>query len=234
MRHFSLVRSPSEGHPTGHGSATAWVLAATLASGLALADVRPCLAGSVVRGRVHLPTTAQAKTADGAKVRETLDPHDAVVYVTVAPGADARKLSGRANRKDIHLEGDRFTPRVLPLMMGSKVRFRNRDRVYHSVFSVSPAGRFELGNLAPGGKREARFESPGVINLFCELHPAAAGFVVVCPNWFFTRAGASGEYVLPPLPRGAYVVHVWHPRLGATRRSIQVTGGGAVTLDLRL
>jgi plastocyanin len=234
MRHFSAVRSPAWGHPTRHGGTTALVLAATLASGLVLADVQPCLAGTGVRGRVLLPRSTQTRNAKGAKIRETLDARDAVVYVTVAPGGNARKLSGRASRQDIHLEGDRFTPRVLPVVAGSEVRFRNEDRVYHNVFSVSPAGRFDLGNLAPGGKRETRFKSPGVINLFCELHPAAAGFVVVCPNWFFTRVGASGEYVLPPLPRGAYVVHAWHPRLGVTRRSIRVTGREAVTLDLRL
>lgn len=210
------------------------VFAAALASGLVLADARPCLAGSVVHGRVHLPTTARAKNANGARIREMLDPHDALVYVTEAPGEGPRKLGGRASREEIQLEGDRFSPRVLPVVVGSKVRFRNNDRVYHSVFSVSPGGWFDLGNLAPGGKRETRFKSPGIINLFCELHPAAAGFVVVCPNWFFARAGATGEYVLPPLPRGAYVVHAWHPRLGATRRSIRVTGREPVTLDLRL
>ncbi|MGH7729818.1 MAG: hypothetical protein ACRENJ_01040 [Candidatus Eiseniibacteriota bacterium] len=183
---------------------------------------------------MHLPTTAQAKTENGRRVRQVLDPRDAVVYVTVAPGEKARKLSGRARRGAIGLEGDQFAPRVLAVMAGSKVRFLNRGRVYHSVFSVSPAGRFDLGNLAPGEKRETKFESPGIVNLFCELHPAAAGFVVVRPDWYFTRAEASGEYALPGLPRGAYVVHVWHPGLGATRRSVLVSGHGNVTLDLRL
>lgn len=234
MSYFSAVRFPSVRTGNGHGGATSLALAAALASGLALADVWPCLAGTVVRGRVHLPPSTQARNADGKEIRETLDARDAVVYVTVAPGADERKLGGRAGRKDIEIEGDRFTPRVLPVMVNSKVRFRNRDRLYHNVFSVSPSGRFDLGNLAPGNKRETRFESPGVINLFCELHPLAAGFVVVCPNWYFTRARASGEYSLPELPRGAYVVHAWHPLLGATRRSVQVTGREAVTLDLRL
>ena len=163
-----------------------------------------------------------------------LDPHDTVIYVTETPGENGRKLSGRASRQDVQLEGDRFTPRVLPVVVGSKVRFHNNDSVYHSVFSVSPGGWFDLGNLAPGKKQETRFKSPGVINLFCEFHPAAAGFVIVCPNWFFTRADAAGAYVLPPLPRGTYVVHAWHPRLGATRRSIRVTGHDAVALDLRL
>lgn len=233
MRHFSAVRPLSGRASHRHRGATPLALAFVLASGLALGGVVPCRAGTVVRGRLHLPPTTQASHADGKEVRETLDARDAVVYVTVAPGGDARKLSGRARRKDVEIKGDRFTPRVLPVVVGSTVRFSNRDRVYHTVFSVSPAGRFDLGNLAPGKRREIRLERPGVINLFCQLHPAAAGFVVVCPNWFFARARASGEYFLPPLPRGDYVVHAWHPRLGAIRRSVRATGREPVTLELR-
>lgn len=209
-------------------------IAVVLASTLALVDALPCHAGTVIRGRVHLPKNAKARNADGTRVRESLDARDVLVYVTVARGEDARKLGGRARRADIEIEGDRFTPRVVPVVVGSKVSFRNRDRVYHTIFSVSPAGRFDLGNLAPGKKRETRLETPGIINLFCQLHPAAAGFVVVCPNWFFARAEASGEFRLPGLPRGSYIVHVWHPRLGETRRSVAATGRDAVTLDLRL
>ena len=62
----------------------------------------------------------------------------------------------------------------------------------------------------------------------------AAGFVIVCPNWYYARAGASGEFRLPDLPRGTYVVHAWHPQLGSTQRTIQATGRDPVTLDLRL
>lgn len=204
-----------------------------LAVMLAIAGVRPCAAGTAVRGRVHLPLRTASTTSDGTTVNETLDPRDAVIFVTGAHGEDARRLGGRARRADIEITGDTFSPRVQPVVVGSKIRFRNRDRVYHTVFSISPAGRFDLGNLAPGDKRETKLESPGVINLFCQLHPAAAGFVIVCPNWYYARASASGEFRLPDLPRGRYIVHVWHPRLGATQRTIAATGD-AVMLDLRL
>jgi plastocyanin len=229
-----VVRTPSGRSGGRQRGAMALALGAVLASMLALVGVLPGHAGTVVRGRVHLPQHAEVTKADGKIVRERLDARDAVIYVTVAQGENASKLGGRARRADVEIESDRFSPRVVPVVVGSKVRFRNRDRVYHTIFSVSPAGRFDLGNLAPGKKRETRLESPGVINLFCQLHPAAAGFVVVCPNWYFARAEASGEFRLPELPRGSYVVHVWHPRFGATQRSVAATGRDPVILDLRL
>ena len=68
-------------------------------------------------------------------------------------------------------------------------------------------------------------------NLFCQLHPAAAGFVVG-PNWFYTDTNAAGEYTLPPLPRGNYVVHAWHPLLGDIQRSVEVTGRDTRRFDL--
>src|SRR5262245_43475373 len=103
MRHFSPARSPSDRCTTRHGGATALFFAAVLASGLVLAGVGPCLAGSGIRGHVQLPSTAQAKTGNGARIREMLDPHDTVIYVTEAPGENGRKLSGRAKGEDILL-----------------------------------------------------------------------------------------------------------------------------------
>jgi plastocyanin len=231
MKHFSAFPVPPERPRAALRRAHSLAIAAALACGVALADALPAVAGTVVRGQLRMPPTALAKHADGRSGAETLDPRDAVVYVTVAADAGVR-LAGRAGRKEIELRGDRFQPRVLPVMAGSRVRFRNRDRVYHKLFGVSPAGRFGLGDLAPGKSRERRFEAVGVANLFCELHPAAAGFVLVCPNWYFTRADASGAYVLPPLPRGAFVIHAWHPRLGEVSRPLEAGGGGVQTLDL--
>jgi hypothetical protein len=123
---------------------------------------------------------------------------------------------------------------VIAFAAGSRIRFENNDRVYHNVFSVSPARRFDLGKLAPGSRTEVQFETPGVVQLFCELHPAAAGFVIVCPNRYLTRPAGSGRFQLPALPRGDYIVTVWHPGLGTVRRGIEVTGRGDYQLDLRL
>lgn len=232
MNHFSSIPTPSGRPHSGHGDAPALALAAALTCGLTLAVPSACGAGTVIRGEVRLPQTAAGVDANGKKTREPLDRRDAVVYVTTAPGGDGRALSGRAGRRDIEIEDGRLGPRVLPVVVGSRVRFRNRDRVYHRLFSVSPAGRVEIGELAPGRDREHRFDRTGVINLFCEIHPAMAGFVVVCPNWFFARPDASGAYVLPPLPRGSYLVHAWHPRRGVTRRPVEVTGRGILAVNL--
>ena len=208
------------------------VLASAVAFGLGLAQVTPGVAGTVLRGRVTVPATLPAGTGALSGTRTSVSPADVVVYVTEKPGHGKPHLPGRGMRADVELKGDQFIPPVLAVTVGSKLRFQNRDRVYHSPFRVSPAGRFELGSLAPGQRREVRLDRPGVSNLFCQLHPASAGFVIVCPNWFHTRPSATGDYALPPLPRGSYLVHAWHPRLGDIQRSVEVTGRDVVRFDL--
>lgn len=225
-------------HPTARAIGSArrraprLAIATAIACGLGLAEGVPAVAGTVLRGRVQIPATVPARAGQTAGSRASVNATDAVIYVTEKPGAEKPRLAGRPGHAKVDLAGEGFSPGVLAVTVRSKVQFRNRGHVYHSLFSVSPAGRSDLGSLAPGERRETRFDQPGVYNLFCQLHPSAAAFVIVCPNWFHTRASASGDYVLPPLPRGVYVLHAWHPRLGEIRRPIEVTGRDVIRLDL--
>lgn len=208
------------------------VLATAVAFGLVLAQATPGVAGTMLRGRVAVPATLPVGTGALAGSRSPVSAADVVVYITEKPGTGKPHLPARGVHAVIELKGDQFIPPLLAVTVGSKLRFLNRDRVYHTPFRVSPAGRVELGSLAPGQRCEVRLDRPGVNNLFCQLHPASAGFVIVCPNWFHTRASATGDYALPPLPRGSYLVHAWHPRLGDIHRSVEVTGRDVVRFDL--
>jgi plastocyanin len=207
-------------------------LRAAIACGVALCASAPALAGTVVRGTVQMPLAAALKSPAADGLARLPIASDAVIYVTEAPGNKGSRLPGRGKTMDIELHGDQLVPRTINITVRSKVRFKNHDRVYHSLLGVGAAGRSDLGSIAPGKKREVRFDHPGVVNLFCQLHPASDGFVIVCPNWYHTRVSASGGYALPPLPRGSYIVHAWHPALGERRRAIEVTGRDIAQLDL--
>ena len=185
----------------------------------------------MIHGRLKLP--GSAASAASRKPRGGQDTGDAVVYVTQPPQAKGKKLNRKAVPETVELVRSGFAPRVMPIVAGSEVKFENLDQIYHNVFSVSPKRSFDLGKLSPGASAGIRFDSTGVVHLFCELHPAAAGFVLVCPNRIFARVGPTGDYVLPALPRGPYIVNVWHPRFGSTRRSVEVTGRGEISLDLK-
>lgn len=126
---------------------------------------------------------------------------------------------------------DRFTPRVLAVPAGGSVEFANRDRFYHSAFSVSGAKRFDLGKAPPGHRDTLEFERAGVINLHCEIHPKAVGYVVVTPNRAYATPDASGRFRLPRLPAGRYVLHAWHPQKGELKLPFDVPRRGSVELN---
>ena len=159
-------------------------------------------------------------------------PSDAVITAFLEQHADevGPRSTGRATMVET---AGHFEPGVLLIDPGTTVHFANRDGVYHNVFSVSPAKKFELGSLAPGREREVRFEHVGIITVFCELHPKEVGYVVVAPQRSATRPAADGGYLLAGLAPGAYAVRAWHPTLGSQTRHIDLPPRGQVTVNFR-
>ena len=136
-------------------------VATALVCGLALAGAAPARAGTVLRGKVSVPAVVPAKAdrSQGNKILAT----DVVIYVTEKPGSP--RLAGRGKKADVNLVDAGFNPWVLVVDARSKVKFLNDSHVYHGLFSVSAAGRSEIGSLAPGERLETRFDQPGIYNL---------------------------------------------------------------------
>ena len=159
---------------------------------------------------------------------------DAVVYVEeLSPRAESRLLAPKSSTS-LELRGQALQPRVLVVPVGSSVEFPNRDSLFHNVFSVSPAKPFDLGRYGRGKSKRLTFDKPGVINVYCKLHPNMAAYVLVVPNRAFARPDSSGRFVLPTLPRGRYAVNVWHPDFPAIRREVTVTDGERSELAVTL
>jgi len=160
---------------------------------------------------------------------------DTVVYVESVPASAESALAATHERTpQLAQEGQAFVPRVLAVAVGGKVDFPNHDPIYHNVFSLSPARRFDLGKYPKGSSRQVVFPRAGLINVYCDIHTDMEAFILVVPNHAFTRPSTSGEYALPELPAGRYVVHAWHPDLGERHVTVDVPGAGPVTANLSL
>jgi hypothetical protein len=133
-------------------------------------------------------------------------------------------------------DGRQFRPRVLIVPAGTTVQFRNLDPFNHNVFSLSDPNAFDLGLYGRGETRTHRFTRPGLVRLYCNIHPRMSAFVVVRDNPWYTQPGADGTWAIPAVPPGRYVLHLWHERAGVeVTRAIVVPAGGltglADTLD---
>ncbi len=206
------------------------VLAALLAAQGASAGA---ITGTLWMGPHRPGATPQAREQRGVI--------EAVVYLEQLPEPVERALTTtgfwpfRHRRTDPMLsvvQRDRFEPRVAAVPVGTRVAFHNLDRVYHNVFSVSPAARFDLGKYAPGRTDTVQLARPGVVNLHCDIHPDELGYIVVTPNHAFTRPDSLGRFRLPRLPAGRYTVLVFHPRRGEIKRAVDVPKRGDAALEL--
>jgi hypothetical protein len=108
---------------------------------------------------------------------------------------------------------------------GASVSFPNFDPIFHNVFSLSKPKSFDLGNYAKGQTRMVVFSKPGIVAVYCHLHPNMTGTIVVTPNSWGARVDAAGQYTLAGVPPGKYTVVAWHKTGGTFRKTIEVTAG---------
>ena len=157
---------------------------------------------------------------------------DAVVYVTQIPARAESLLAGDPSGRVLAQKNQAFSARVLSCVVGTTVDFPNQDPIFHNVFSVSPVKRFDLGKYPRGHSKKVTFKKPGLVQVFCDIHPSMACFILVLPNRAFVRPDEEGAYALPRLPAGKYTVKVWHPDFGELTRTAKVPASGEAMLDL--
>jgi plastocyanin len=130
---------------------------------------------------------------------------------------------------------ENFVPHVLAITTGTSVEFLNSDRTYHNVFSLSKGNSFDLGRYPPGRSKSVRFDHPGIVRVFCEIHSHMNAFILVFAHRHFALTSADGEYRIEGVPPGTYNVTVWHPVLTGKSEPVKVPEqGGDVQLDFAL
>jgi plastocyanin len=126
-----------------------------------------------------------------------------------------------------------FVPYVLAIPAGTTVQFPNNDRTYHNVFSLSKSKRFDLGRYPRGQTRSVRFDHPGVVRVFCEIHSHMNAFILVFAHRYFSVTDADGRYRIRDIPPGTYTVVVWNDGAERERRRVRIPEeGGPVELDV--
>jgi plastocyanin len=203
----------------------------------AAAQTTTRLPGSI-RGRVDVRKVAIAPerrpgvgTLSTPGPREIPDLRRAVVFLESAPSGafdDREPTRARMDQRN-----ETFFPHVLAVTTGTTVDFPNNDSTYHNVFSLSKPRRFDLGRYARGKSKPVRFDRPGIVRVFCDIHSHMSAFIVVFSHPYHATTDPDGRYRIDNLPPGTYTVSAWYE--GETRDSRSVTippQGGAVDLDL--
>ena len=125
----------------------------------------------------------------------------------------------------------RFSPDLVVIPLGSTVSFPNMDPIFHNVFSLSKPKSFDLGSYDKGDTRKVAFPKPGIVEIYCHLHPNMAATIVVTPNRWYARPDSSGQYRIPNVPPGHYTVVAWHKAAGFFRKPLEVEAGRDAVAD---
>lgn len=123
-----------------------------------------------------------------------------------------------AGRTVMNQKNKTFLPHVLPVTMGVTVDFPNFDPIFHNAFSSYNGQIFDVGLYPPGTSRAVRFSKPGVVRVFCNIHPTMSAVILVLPTPYFTTTGRDGSFRID-VPPGSYEVNVFHER--ATEQTLQ-------------
>lgn len=213
----------------------AWM---ALALGVSLASA----AGGEIRGTVKAEGKTAAEGAGGGggayasrkfKFVERVDYstlQDFVVYVDEPIGVGAKSAP---KVKEVTQKDATFQPHVLPVVVGTTVRWPNEDDILHNVYSFSDAKQFDLG-LYKGAAKTVEFDHTGRVDVFCSIHSKMHCVVLVLENPYFAKSKADGTFVIPDVPAGKYRLKAWHERLPSQVMEVTVPDKGVVEADFVL
>ena len=179
-------------------------------------------------------TAAGGSTIEGTvKATGLATSADAVVYIQQMPGT----FPASAKPADIDQRSMQFAPHVLPILVGTAVRFLNSDPTPHNVFSPDHE-KYNLGTWPQGQSKEHAFatcaKAPCVYVQLCRVHPEMEGYVVVLQNPFFAVTGADGHYKIANVPPGSYSVGVWHAKVKGQPKPVVVADAKSAVVDFVL
>jgi plastocyanin len=190
----------------------------------------------VIRGRVEVRRAPAAERRPNVNALGMHADHDrpdlrrSVVYLETAPSRAFP--DAEPQRATMDQRNETFVPHVLAITVGTTVDFPNSDKTYHNVFSLRGPRPFDLGRYAAGRSRSVRFDRPGIVRVFCEIHSHMSAFILVFNHRYFSVTSADGRYQISGVPPGRYTLLAWNE--GSVRESRSVLmpeDGGSVEAD---
>ncbi len=76
-----------------------------------------------------------------------------------------------AEEFEVEQKNKMFSIEKITLKKGDVVHFKNADKIFHNVFSLSDTQFFDLGSYPQGESRAVTFETTGKVEVECAIHP---------------------------------------------------------------
>jgi hypothetical protein len=78
------------------------------------------------------------------------------------------------------------------------------------------------------------FEKPGLVTVFCNIHPQMITYVAVLENTAFAMTNPDGTFQIQDIPPGAYKIHAWLPNAKRATKEVLTKPKLRKVIDLEI
>jgi hypothetical protein len=156
-------------------------------------------------------------------------------FIYIQSGLEGKTFETPSIPVSLEQQGCQFNPRVLGLQTNQPLLISNSDPVTHNIHPIAQVNRewnHSQGSGEPPITR--RFTRPEVmIPVKCNIHSWMHCFIGVVDHPYFAVSGVDGTFAIRNIPPGAYVLEVWHEKLGTQELKVTVTPSGQQQVDFK-
>ncbi|HMC22923.1 MAG TPA: hypothetical protein VKL19_13815 [Thermoanaerobaculia bacterium] len=194
----------------------------SVACALALAS---SLSAAIVAASVGGKVSFVTKRGQNPVVNETL------VWLEPVSGRAPKLVPGKFQ---MVTRGKMVMPHVLAIPVGSTVDFPNDDPISHNLFSLSSNNAFDLGLYRKGSGKSMKFDTPGLVNVYCNVHPNMSAVIHVMDTPYYGFTDPTGNYAISNVPAGRYRLIAWNEQGGQIESPVEITSSGTVSGNVAL
>jgi plastocyanin len=163
--------------------------------------------------QIEIPDETVVANSDG-----TL--RNVIVSLKDAPPSDASADAPAVTLDQVECV---YTPHVVALQVGQRLRVKSSDNTMHNVHLLTRTNQpVNFGMVQPGTK-DLTFKAAEIMKAKCDVHPWMLAYVAAFEHPFFAVTREAGTFEIQDVPAGTYTLVAWHERFGELQQTVTVS-----------